>query len=153
MTTPTPTTPDKPPTSTTATPDAQGYVPPTACNANSGFHPTWEWNLLLAVAFFLTTLFHVAQMLASRKWFCWVVAMGAHWELVCFVLRTLGAFDQQRVGFVVGGSLFFLLAPLCEFWFLLVFFPSFCLVGLFVLLGVRGRRWERVLNCGFVLVW
>lgn len=112
--TPTPTSP-APPTCTTALPSRHGYVPPTACNANYGFHPSWEWNLALAIAFFLTTLLHVAQMLASRKWFCWVVVMGGLWELVCFVLRTLGAFDQQVVGFVVGSSILFLLAPLCEF--------------------------------------
>jgi hypothetical protein len=62
------------------------------------------------------------------------------------VLRTLGAFDQQRVGFVVAGSLFFLLAPLCEFFFFWLL--SFVLVWLFVLFGVGERGWGRVLSRG-----
>ncbi|KAK3291357.1 RTA1 like protein-domain-containing protein [Chaetomium fimeti] len=113
MTTPraTPTLPSAP-KCTTATPDHHGYVPPTACNANYGFYPSWEWNLVFAIGFFLASLLHIAQLLATRKWFCWVVVMGALWEYACFVLRTLGAFDQQNGGLVVVSTLLFLLAPL-----------------------------------------
>ncbi|KAH6640390.1 RTA1 like protein-domain-containing protein [Chaetomium tenue] len=113
MTTPTPTpTLPSPPKCTTAIPDHRGYVPPTACNANYGFYPSWEWNLVFTIGFFLASLLHIAQMLASRKWFCWVLVMGALWEYACFMLRTLGAFDQQNGGLVVVGTLLFLLAPL-----------------------------------------
>src|SRR5690242_9085652 len=124
METPIPTLPS-PPKCTTAIPDNQGYVPPDACNANYGFYPSWEWNLFFAIAFFLTSLLHIAQLLASRKWFCWVVVTGSLWEYGCFVLRTLGAFDQQQSAFVVVSSLLFLLAPLCMFLFSSSFF-SFC---------------------------
>ncbi|KAH6843205.1 RTA1 like protein-domain-containing protein [Chaetomium sp. MPI-CAGE-AT-0009] len=111
MPTPTATLPSSP-KCTTATPDRHGYVPPTACNANYGFYPSWEWNLVFAIGFFLASLLHIAQLLATRKWFCWVAVMGALWEYACFVLRTLGALDQQNGGLVVGGTLLFLLAPL-----------------------------------------
>lgn len=128
MSTPTATL-TSPPKCTTAIPDHHGYVPPTACNANYGFYPSWEWNLVFTIGFFLASLFHIAQMLASRKWFCWVLVMGALWEYACFMLRTLGAFDQQNGTFVVVGTLLFLLAPLCELFFLfLLFSPRLLLV-------------------------
>ncbi|KAK4097356.1 hypothetical protein N658DRAFT_434157 [Parathielavia hyrcaniae] len=113
-----------PPTCTTATPDSRGYVPPQACNAHYGFYPSWEWNLVFAVGFLVASVLHAAQMLLlllrrrtegrkrSNGWFCWVIVMGALWEFVCFALRTLGAFDQQDGGLVVGSTLLFLLAPL-----------------------------------------
>ncbi|KAK4118503.1 hypothetical protein N657DRAFT_371230 [Parathielavia appendiculata] len=104
--------PSPQPTCTTAIPDSRGYVPPTACNAHYGFYPSWEWNLVFAIAFFLASLLHIAQMLAHKKWFCWVVVMGALWEYACFLLRTLGAFDQQNVMFATVSTMLFLLAPL-----------------------------------------
>ncbi|KAJ4305988.1 hypothetical protein N0V88_000779 [Collariella sp. IMI 366227] len=110
MATSTPTT-SLPPQCTTAIPDHNGYVPPSACNANYGFYPSWEWNLAFTIAFFFTTFFHIAQMLAFKKFFCWVVVMGSAWEYACFLLRTLGAFDQQNRGFVVVSTVLFLLAP------------------------------------------
>jgi hypothetical protein len=36
-------------------------------------------------------------------------------EFVCFLLRTLGAFDQQNSTYVIVGTLLFLLSPLCKF--------------------------------------
>ncbi|KAK0648568.1 RTA1 like protein-domain-containing protein [Cercophora newfieldiana] len=111
MDSPTPTTPALP-ECTTAIPDNNGYVPPTACNANYGFYPSFEWNLVFAVLFGLTTLVHLGQMFKYRKWFCWVVVMGSLWELMCFALRTVGARDQQNAGYVIASMLLFLLAPL-----------------------------------------
>lgn len=108
------TTTPSPAQCTTAIPDSRGYVPPSSCNAHYGFYPSWEWNLVFTIGFFLTSLCHGAQTVATKKWFCWVVVMGAAWELACFVLRTLGAFDQQNGDYVVVGTLLFLLAPLCE---------------------------------------
>lgn len=40
--------------------------------------------------------------------------MGALWECVCFILRTLGAKDQQNSTYVTLSTLLFLLAPLCR---------------------------------------
>lgn len=63
---PSPTAPP-PPSCTTAIPSAYGYVPPTACNANYGFHPSFEWNIVFAVAFGITTVAHVIQTFHYRK--------------------------------------------------------------------------------------
>lgn len=120
------------PSCTTAVPDNNGYVPPDACNANYGFYPSWEWNLVFAVVFGLTSLVHTAQAVVFRKvrsqgsWssarrtrltdsqlFCGVVVMGSLWECACFALRTLGALDQQNKSYVIISTLLFLLAPLC----------------------------------------
>lgn len=55
------------PSCTSAIPDHYGYVPPDACNANYGFYPSWEWNLVFAVVFGLTTLGHTVQMFVYQK--------------------------------------------------------------------------------------
>ena len=41
--------------------------------------------------------------------------MGALWECLCFILRTLGAKDQQNATYVTLSTLLFLLAPLCKY--------------------------------------
>ncbi|KAL9487834.1 hypothetical protein ACSS6W_000111 [Trichoderma asperelloides] len=99
-------------TCTTAVPDANGYVPPDACNANYGFYPRWEDNAAFAIAFSLTTCAHLAQAIVLKKSFCWVIIMGALWECFCFILRTLGAKNQQNSTYVTVSTLLFLLAPL-----------------------------------------
>ncbi|KAH6869515.1 RTA1 like protein-domain-containing protein [Thelonectria olida] len=99
-------------TCTTAVPDKYGYVPPDSCNANYGFYPQWEDNTAFAVVFGLSTVAHLAQAVILKKSFCWVIIMGASWECLCFILRALGARDQQEMTYVVVSTLLFLLAPL-----------------------------------------
>ena len=41
--------------------------------------------------------------------------MGALWLAACFILRTLGARNQQEMTFVIVSTLLFLLAPICKF--------------------------------------
>ncbi len=67
MDAPTPTQTTAPPKCTTAIPDKYGFVPPDSCNANYGFYPSWEWNLVFAIAFALTSLAHVVQAIIFRK--------------------------------------------------------------------------------------
>ncbi|KAL2679255.1 hypothetical protein Neosp_010022 [[Neocosmospora] mangrovei] len=100
------------PTCTTAIPDKYGYVPPDSCNANYGFYPQWEDNTAFAVAFGLSTVAHLAQAIILKKSFCWVIVMGALWECVCFILRALGARDQQESAYMIVSTLLLLLAPL-----------------------------------------
>ncbi|KAL6362601.1 hypothetical protein LRP88_03892 [Fusarium phalaenopsidis] len=100
------------PTCTTAIPDKYGYVPPDSCNANYGFYPQWEDNTAFAVAFGLSTVAHLVQAIILKKSFCWVIVMGALWECVCFILRALGARDQQESSYMIVSTLLFLLAPL-----------------------------------------
>ncbi|KAI1463051.1 RTA1 like protein-domain-containing protein [Daldinia caldariorum] len=100
------------PTCTTAVPDHFGHVPPDACNANYGFYPSWEYNLTVAIGFALTSAAHLIEAVIFKKSFCWVIIMGSLWECICFVLRTLGAHDQQNSEYVTFSTLLFLLAPL-----------------------------------------
>lgn len=55
------------PTCTTAVPDKNGHVPPEACNANYGFYPKWEDNMVFAIAFALTTAAHLTQAIVFKK--------------------------------------------------------------------------------------
>lgn len=48
------------------------------------------------------------------KRYCWVVIMGALWELAGFAIKTVGSRNQQELSFAIWGQLFFLLAPLCK---------------------------------------
>lgn len=41
--------------------------------------------------------------------------MGGIWETAGFVIKTLGARDQQQMQYAIWGTLLFLLAPLCRF--------------------------------------
>ncbi|KAH7268778.1 RTA1 like protein-domain-containing protein [Fusarium solani] len=100
------------PTCTTVIPDKYGYVPPDSCNANYGFYPQWEDNTAFAVAFGLSTVAHLVQAIILKKSFCWVIVMGALWECVCFILRALGARDQQESTYMIVSTLLLLLAPL-----------------------------------------
>ncbi|KAF4947932.1 hypothetical protein FSARC_13864 [Fusarium sarcochroum] len=100
------------PTCTTAVPDKYGYVPPESCNANYGFYPKWGDNTALAIVFGLSTVSHLAQAIVLKQKFCWVIVMGAAWECICFVLRALGARDQQQSVYVTISTLLFLLAPI-----------------------------------------
>lgn len=44
-----------------------------------------------------------------------MVIMGVSWEVLAFIMKSIGARDQQQLAFVVLGQLLFLLAPLCTF--------------------------------------
>ena len=50
----------------------------------------------------------------TRKAFCWVLLVGASWEFLAFLMKALGARDQQNVGYAAPAQLLFLLAPLCK---------------------------------------
>ncbi|KAI5463524.1 RTA1 like protein-domain-containing protein [Mariannaea sp. PMI_226] len=95
-----------------AIPDKYGHVPIDACNAYYNFYPNFNGNLAFAVLFGLTTIIHLVQAIIYKKRYCWVVIMGAAWELAAFVVKTIGAHSQQNLSFVIWGTLLFLLAPL-----------------------------------------
>ncbi|CAH0024460.1 unnamed protein product [Clonostachys rhizophaga] len=97
---------------TTAVPDENGYVPSDACNANYGFYPSFAANCAFAVVFGISFTAHFVQAIAWKKRFCWVLLMGVSWELLAFILRTVGSKDQQNTAYAIAGELFFLLAPL-----------------------------------------
>lgn len=99
-------------TCTTATPGKYGYVPPDACNAYWGYSPSFAAAIAFSTLFGILTLAHLGLAVLFRKGFCWVIVMGAAWELVAFVTRALASHDQQSLGYAFASSLFFLLAPL-----------------------------------------
>ncbi|KAH7150498.1 RTA1 domain protein [Dactylonectria estremocensis] len=97
---------------TTAVPDKYGYVPIDACNANYAFYPNFGANLAFAVLFGMSTIIHLMQAIVYKKRYCWVVIMGATWELAGFAIKTVGSRNQQNLQLAIYGQLFFLLAPL-----------------------------------------
>ncbi|KAJ6447143.1 RTA1 domain-containingprotein [Purpureocillium lavendulum] len=119
MATPTPTlAPTRTSTATStetcisAVPDRYGHVPPGSCDSYYEFYPSFGGNLAFAVLFGLSTLVHLAQAIAFKKRFCWVVIMGSVWETAAFIIRVLGTRDQQQMQYAIWGQLLFLLAPL-----------------------------------------
>ncbi|RYO40838.1 hypothetical protein AA0111_g1145 [Alternaria arborescens] len=100
------------PECTTAIPGPYGYVPPSSCNALYLYNPSFTAAVAFAVLFGLLTIVHIFLAILHRKSFCWVIIMGAIWELASFILRTLGTRDQQNEAYATASTLLFLLAPL-----------------------------------------
>jgi hypothetical protein len=100
------------PECTTAIPGSYGYVPPSSCNALYLYNPSFTAAVAFAVLFGLLTIVHIFLAILHRKSFCWVIIMGAIWELASFILRTLGTRDQQNEAYATASTLLFLLAPL-----------------------------------------
>jgi hypothetical protein len=96
----------------TFTPGLHGYVPPEACNAQWSYSPSITAAIVFAVLFGLLFVAHFALAISHRKGFCWVIVMASAWEFTAFILRTLGAHNQQQQTIAIASQLFFLLAPL-----------------------------------------
>lgn len=94
------------------TPGKNGYVPEYACNANYNYNPSFAAALVFSILFFITTALHVFQAFKYHKKFCWVIIMGALWELISFVLRSIGSRFQQAQQYAYLSQIFQLLAPL-----------------------------------------
>jgi hypothetical protein len=99
---------------TTAVPGKYGYVPPDACNANYSFDPNFGGAIAMSVLFSMALIAHIAQGVAYKKRFTWVIIMSVSWEAASFILRAVGAHNQNVQGYVVGFTLLLLLAPLCK---------------------------------------
>ncbi|KAH8636559.1 hypothetical protein IG631_08394 [Alternaria alternata] len=97
---------------TTAVPGPYGYVPPSSCNALHLYKPSFSAAVAFAVLFGLLIIVHSLLAILYRKSFCWVIIMGAIWELASFILRSLGTRDQQNEAYATASTLLFLLAPL-----------------------------------------
>jgi hypothetical protein len=100
------------PECTTAIPGSYGYVPPSSCDALYLYSPSFTAAVAFAVLFGLLTIVHIFLAILHQKNFCWVIIMGAVWELASFILRTLGTRDQQNEAYATASTLLFLLAPL-----------------------------------------
>ncbi|CAJ2500775.1 Uu.00g036280.m01.CDS01 [Anthostomella pinea] len=104
---------------TTAVPGPNGHVPPDACNSYYNYDPQFVPAVAVAVIFGLLTVVHLTEAFIFRKVssklaipYAWVLIMGAAWETIAFILHSLGARDQQQVGYATGWQILFLLAPL-----------------------------------------
>lgn len=100
------------PSCVTMTPGLHGYVPPEACNAQWAYSPSFVAAIVFAVLFTKLTIAHLTLAIIHRKRFCWVIIMASAWESAAFILRSLGAHNQQSGTFSLGSQLLFLLAPL-----------------------------------------
>ncbi|KAF2395905.1 hypothetical protein EJ06DRAFT_534588 [Trichodelitschia bisporula] len=96
----------------TATPGKYGNVPIDACNSYYNFDPQYVPALAVAVIFGILTIAHIAWAAVYKKWYCWVLIMGALWETLAFTTHALGAHNQQSIAYATAHSLLYLLAPL-----------------------------------------
>lgn len=119
------------PSCTTAVPGKYGNVPFDACNSYYNFDPQFAPAVAVAVIFGILTIAHLvlaivfkkvspqlktslsqASRVTCQQSYCWVIIMGATWELVAFIVHALGSHDQQNIGYATAHQLLFLLAPL-----------------------------------------
>lgn len=68
----------------------------------------------MSTLFGMIFLGHLVQAVIYKKKYAWVLLMMLLWEMISFIMRALGAHNQQDLGYVVGYTLLFLLAPLCR---------------------------------------
>src|SRR5450432_446133 len=106
-------TPSESPSCVDVTPGENGYVPPTACNAQYNYSPSFAFAVLFTILFGLTLLVHIYQSIIHKKArLCWVIMMGTSWEFVSFALRSAGSKNQQSFSLAFISQILVLLAPL-----------------------------------------
>ena len=100
---------------TTAVPGKYGYIPPDACNSNYFYYPSFGAGIAFAVLFGLVFVAHITQAVRFKKNYCWVIIVAASWEFASFILRAVGAHEQNQLTIVIVFTLLLLLAPLCKY--------------------------------------
>ncbi|KAH8703307.1 RTA1 like protein-domain-containing protein [Talaromyces proteolyticus] len=93
-------------------PGKDGYLPPEACDSLLLYVPSFAAAVLFVVLFGLTTIAHIAQGVAYKKPFTWVITMGAIWEIGAMVMAALLAKHQNSDTYDTVHQVLFLLAPL-----------------------------------------
>ncbi|KAL4796591.1 RTA1 like protein-domain-containing protein [Aspergillus venezuelensis] len=96
----------------TISPDANGYVPPTECNAMYSYYPSFGAAIAFSVLFGILIIVHSVQAVSHRASFAWVILMSATWEFGGFVTRTLSTRHQQSESLATVSQILILLAPL-----------------------------------------
>ncbi|RHZ52984.1 RTA1 domain-containing protein [Aspergillus thermomutatus] len=96
----------------TVTPDANGWVPATECNALYQYYPSFGAAIAFSVLFGVLMITHFVQATVYKAGFVWVILMSATWECVGFVTRTLSTRNQQDSTLATITQLFILLSPL-----------------------------------------
>ncbi|KAK3361763.1 RTA1 like protein-domain-containing protein [Lasiosphaeria ovina] len=95
-----------------ATPGHNGNVPVDACNSYYNYDPQVAPAVATAVIFAIFTGIHLFEAFFFKKRYTWVLIMGSLWETLAFIIHTVGAKDQQQVGYSTAWNILFLLAPL-----------------------------------------
>ncbi|KAG9187403.1 hypothetical protein G6011_05274 [Alternaria panax] len=101
---------------TTAVPGPYGYVSPSSCNALYLYNPSFPAVIAFAVLFGLLTVAHILLAILHRKRFCWVIIMGAIWELASFILRTLAPLWINAFVYMTAGRLVYFLHSRERLW-------------------------------------
>ncbi|KAH1442409.1 hypothetical protein KXW28_001763 [Aspergillus fumigatus] len=96
----------------TITPDANGWVPATECNALYNYYPSFGVAIAFSVLFGVLMVPHFIQATVYKAGFVWFIVMSAAWECVGFVVRTLSTREQQDNTLATITQLFILLSPL-----------------------------------------
>jgi hypothetical protein len=86
--------------------------PPSNPKAQWLYCPSYAGAITFSALFGLTTLAHLVQAFYHRKPFTWVLIMGAAWEVIGYVTRTLSVRDQLNETFSTLQLVFIVLAPL-----------------------------------------
>ncbi|KAK9235163.1 hypothetical protein V1525DRAFT_410812 [Lipomyces kononenkoae] len=136
-------------TCTNPKPGKNGYLPPDACDDILFYVPSFGAAISFSVLFGLTLICHVVQGIIYKKKYTWVVMMGAPWELLAFIFRTLLTRNQSSSGYDTGLVIMFLLAPIWINAFLYMTLGR--LIHLFIpdqrLAGISAKRYGMVFVC------
>lgn len=76
------------------------------------FCPSIAPAYLFAVLFGLTTLFHIAQAILHRKFYCWVIAMSGAMQTVTYIFRILSILSPASYSYYATWFILILVAPL-----------------------------------------
>ncbi|OQE39246.1 hypothetical protein PENCOP_c007G07880 [Penicillium coprophilum] len=96
----------------TISPDKNGWVPPSECNALYLYYPSFGAAVAAAVIFALLTMAHFVQATMYAAGFAWVILMGVSWETVAYAVRAFSTRNQQNETVATVAQMFVLLAPL-----------------------------------------
>ncbi|OJJ42907.1 hypothetical protein ASPZODRAFT_1237105 [Penicilliopsis zonata CBS 506.65] len=136
-------------------PGKDGFLPPEACDALLPYVPSFAAAVLFTVIFGATLVAHLVQAITFRKRFCWVVIMGAFWEVTAMVFRVLLTRNQSQVAFYLPNFLFIQLAPLWlnAFMYMILGRMVYFLVPEKRLFGISAKRLATIFVCLDVLTF
>ncbi|KAK9369491.1 RTA1 like protein-domain-containing protein [Lipomyces kononenkoae] len=130
-------------------PGKNGYLPPEACNDILLYFPSFGAAILFSILFGLTLICHAVQGYIYKKKYTWVIMMGALWEFLAFIFRTLLTRNQSSVGYDTAHVILFLVAPLWINAFLYMTLGR--LIYFFIpdhrLSGISAQRYGTVFVC------
>ncbi|KIW50746.1 hypothetical protein PV05_09534 [Exophiala xenobiotica] len=88
------------------------------CKATTDPNTLWTFCPSIGAAYTFTVLFgllfaaHVAQGIYYRKWYTWVISMGALWQTIAYIFRVISIADPASLGDYGAWFVLILVAPL-----------------------------------------